>query len=230
MIGDLPVYVVGTPGAKVVVVLGEPNNWGGRSKGIADTLAAEGYFVVMPDCFRKDNADAYRKRANTEDVMPWIKGYSWEKVVGPDFSNLLNWIVYEKECPGVNSGLKVGAIGFCWGVWAFIKASGAGLPISCGVGPHPSHRLEGAAFGNDEAAMMSKLQMPVLLMPAGNDRDVDKPGGENMKFIEAKGGRSDVFPEMQHGWMIRGDLNDAAVKRDAEDCMKRALAFFKQHL
>ena len=55
-IGDLPIYTVGEPGPRAIVVLPEVFGWGGRLKGICDTLAAEGYFVIMPDCHRGTTA------------------------------------------------------------------------------------------------------------------------------------------------------------------------------
>ena len=56
---DLRVYVseptTSSPLA-AVLVLPEVFGWSGRLKGIADTLAQEGYLAVMPDCHRGDTA------------------------------------------------------------------------------------------------------------------------------------------------------------------------------
>ena len=38
------------------------------------------------------------------------------------------------------------------------------------------------------------------------------------------------YPEMSHGWSCRGDVSDAAVKRDVELVMKDAGAFFGKYL
>ena len=38
---DLPIYCVGEPGPKAIIVLPEVFGWSGRVKGISDTLAAE---------------------------------------------------------------------------------------------------------------------------------------------------------------------------------------------
>lgn len=38
------------------------------------------------------------------------------------------------------------------------------------------------------------------------------------------------FPEMKHGWVTRGDLTKAAVKRDEADAMARSFAFLDRHL
>jgi dienelactone hydrolase len=68
---DLPIYTVGTPGTKAIIVLPEVFGWGGRLKGICDTLAVEGYFVVMPDCHRGTTA------AGQADFGAWVNTYSW---------------------------------------------------------------------------------------------------------------------------------------------------------
>lgn len=214
-IDDLPIYTVGA-GEKAVIVLPEVFGFNGRLKGICDTLANEGYLVVMLDCMRGETAD------KQPDFMAWIANFTWEKHIAPDFDRTLRWL----ESKGAKT---VGAIGFCWGVWALCKASSVGVPLKCGVGPHPSTRLEGVHGGN-ELEMMQKVQMPVLLMPAGNDPDTVKPGGEAAKAIAEKGGSSHVYPDMEHGWASRGDVSLPAVKRDVEDCMKRAVDFFKAHL
>ena len=118
------------------------------------------------------------------------------------------------------------------GAWALCKASANGFALKCGVGPHPSTKLEHMCFGGSraEAELMGAIAMPVLLMPAGDDPDNSKPGGEITGLVEAKGGASEVFPEMKHGWVSRGDITDAAVKRDVEAALTRSIAFFKTNL
>jgi len=214
---DLPIYTSGNPESKkAVIVLPEVFGWAGRLKGICDTLAAEGYYVMMPDCHRGTTKDS------TPDFGKWLMEYSWESKVAGDFAKMLSHL----ETRGITS---TGAIGFCWGAWALCKASSSGVPLKCGVGPHPSTRLEGM-MGGDELAMMKGLNMPVLLMPAGGDPDNLKPGGDVAAAVEAKGGSSYPFPDMAHGWMSRGDLSDTNVKRDVEEAMGKALAHFKANL
>lgn len=216
MIDDLPIYVVGTPGEKAILVTPEIFGWAGRLKGICDSLAAEGYFVVMLDCHRKDTADG------KDDMLAWIAATPFE-VVSADYERVLNY-VSEK------GATSVGAMGFCWGVWAFCKASASGLPLKCGVGPHPSTKLETYAFGGDETAMMAAVSMPVFLMPCANDPDTLKEGGEVATAIMASGGQVHHYSDMQHGFFSRGDLSDPNVKRDVEDGMRKTLDFFAAHL
>ena len=64
---------------------------------------------------------------------------------------------------------RVGAVGFCWGAWAFAHASAAGVPLACGVGAHPSFKNESnCGFGTDED-LAARVRMPVLLLSAGDD-------------------------------------------------------------
>jgi len=211
----LKIYTVGA-GEKAIIVLPEVFGWGGHLKAICDQFAKEGFLVVMPDCHRGESA------ATQSDFMAWIKKFTWEAVIAADFERLMTWL----NGQGASS---VGAIGFCWGVWALCKASSVGVPLKCGVGPHPSTRLEGM-LGGDELAMMKAVKMPVLLMPAGDDPDNVKTGGEVAAAIIAAGGATHEFPEMKHGWVGRGDLADPAVKRDVEDALGRALSHFKLQL
>ena len=214
LLEDLPIYTVGAPGPKAIIVMPEVFGWGGRLKGICDTLAAEGYFVVMPDCHRGTTA------AGQPDFNAWMKGYSWESHIQNDFTKLFAFL----EEKGASS---IGAIGFCWGVWALCKASANGFPLNCGVGPHPSTRLEGA-FGHSEAKMLAGVGMPLLLMQAGDDPANIKAGGD--MFARLSAGSAVEFPEMKHGWVSRGDVSDPAVARDVEAALNNAMAHFKKHL
>lgn len=217
-LGDLSVYEIGS-GDKAVLVLPDVFGWqsnAGRLMGIADTLAEQGYRVLLSDPFYGDTA------AGKEDIMGWITSFPWEKNVGKDIETCVKHLQ--------DAGCKsIGAVGFCWGVWAFCKASSEGIPLKCGVGPHPSTRLEGA-FGRDEQAMMDKVEMPVLLMPAGNDPENLKEGGAIAASMAKKGGASITFPDMQHGWSCRGDLKVPEVKRDVELAMKHMVDFFAKNL
>mmetsp|Transcript_16412 Transcript_16412/g.42396 ORF Transcript_16412/g.42396 Transcript_16412/m.42396 type:complete len:247 (-) Transcript_16412:190-930(-) len=217
---DLPLYTVGDPASgKAVIVLPELFGWAGRLKGICDTLAAEGYYVIMPDCHRGDYA---KIGAEGFDFGAYLAAHTWEGEVKSDFEKMMTHL----DSKGCKS---VGAIGFCWGVWALCKANSCGFPLKCGAGPHPSTKLEGM-WGGNELEMFEKVTMPVLMMPAGNDPDFVKPGGEGMNVLEKKGGSCVPFPDMSHGWCSRGDLSDEKVKRDVEGAMTKAIAHFKTHL
>jgi hypothetical protein len=62
---------------------------------------------------------------------------------------------------------------------------------------------------------MSKVKKPLLFLPAGNDPDSFRPGGEVFDALKASSPESeciDEFKEMQHGWVPRGDVSNPAVE------------------
>ncbi len=67
------------------------------------------------------------------------------------------------------------------------------------------------------------MRCPAFLYPAGNDVPNIKEGGELVKILQDKHGVANSgtleFPEMIHGWVVRGDLNDEKVKRDTEKAL-----------
>ena len=75
--------------------------------------------------------------------------------------------------------------------------------------------------------MLEKYPMPFLLMPAGDDPDLLKPGSSVVDMLEEKGGKSVPFPRMVHGWTSRGDLSKDEVKEDAEKALQLATDFIK---
>jgi len=84
--------------------------------------------------------------------------------------------------------------------------------VACAV-PHPSCHLEGMHKG-DPVALAAKAQCPFLMMPAGNDPDIYNPGTGALQVKLPAGSESHPFPDMLHGWSIRGDMADAKIKRD----------------
>lgn len=72
---------------------------------------------------------------------------------------------------------------------------------------------------------------PQLLLPAGNDDDNIKPGGAVVETLASRpapvGGasKSHLFADMKHGWTTRGDLSDAAIKRDVDLAIKMTMDF-----
>lgn len=216
---DLPVYTVGT-GEKGVIILPDIFGWSqmkGRFFGIADTLAEQGFNVVLLDPFRGDTAEG------KPDMIAWIKGFTWS-AVEKDIQKCAT-LLGESGC---KKGF--GLIGFCWGQWALVKAAGEDMGLKCGVGLHPSSHLEEVAHGGSEVAIYEKVNIPILQMPAGGDKPQVKEGGACANLIAAKGGKTIEFPDMQHGWSCRGDLSDKTVARDVELAMRNMVDFLKEHL
>jgi len=221
---DLPLYVNGDPSRKKAIVLltdvfGPP---GGRTKAIADHFALEGYYAVVPDFFRGYYLPSF------PEFIDWGRQFPYENKLQNDVRDRLLPFLQSK---GIES---VGLIGFCYGCWVvFNICADESFDLSmikCGVNCHPSLGVETRIFERDPLPLVRRVRVPQLLLPAGNDPDDVKPGGEVLRILGEKefGGDCEtvVFPEQQHGWVVRGDLNVEATKRDCELAIERALHYF----
>mmetsp|Transcript_23623 Transcript_23623/g.74234 ORF Transcript_23623/g.74234 Transcript_23623/m.74234 type:complete len:90 (+) Transcript_23623:423-692(+) len=85
--------------------------------------------------------------------------------------------------------------------------------------------------GLDEPGLAAEVKCPQLLMPAGGDADHYRDGTLT-DIINANGfeGAAVDFPDMRHGWTIRGDATDPAVNRDVYAAMSAAKDFFIKHV
>lgn len=206
---------------------------------ILDKLATDlNMHAVAIDCFRGVTKDDH-----PNDFLDWIRGHPFD-AAGNEQSKAypvrkdIDWCFeFLSEKYGVDSS-NVGAIGFCWGVWALTKACAAGVRFKCGVGFHPSIKLEDMAFGSDHTVMAKSAAetSPLLYLVAGNDMDnLKPPNGEVATFISSCKHNADElkratpkcveFPEQIHGWVSRGDTSVESVKRDAEKALKMATDF-----
>lgn len=81
-------------------------------------------------------------------------------------------------------------------------------------------------MGGSEAELTKKVKVPVFLYPAGNDAPNIKEGGELVQILQDKFGANKSgtleFKEMAHGWVVRGDLAQENVKRDAQLALEHA--------
>jgi dienelactone hydrolase len=128
----------------------------------------------------------------------------------------------------------IGVMGFCYGGHPCCWASAENEDVVAGVVLHPSMQLEQFAFGGDCAALLQSVKCPFFLGPAGNDLPTWGDGGDFVNALKASAKGADfvysLYPEMTHGWSVRGDVEDAAVKRDVEKVMGEAKAFFAKHM
>lgn len=135
---------------------------------------------------------------------------------------------------------SVGVVGFCFGGWVIARclALNDGDSIfSCGVGIHPAWKLETLfakpRSSEDELGERTKTK-PILLLPAKQDKalmadtDIVKALAErrSMKPEEV----SIEFPEMDHGFVSRGDSSDPRTKAAQDKALGLTVQFFKKHL
>lgn len=217
-LGDLPVYTVGQ-GDKAILIISDifgPD--GGRTKLICDQLADAGFLVVLPDLFKGD----FWKSEDFNGLMDWFPKYMWNNLE----DNFAKHIYPFLETKGVKS---TGIVGFCWGVYVAFHASESGK-FKAGVGFHPT--LD--KFPESAQQLAELVACPYLLVPAGNDPDIVKEGGDVEKILKAKpfGDKVQVqtFPDVNHGWMPRGDINQPEVANRYKEGMELAIKYFKENL
>lgn len=174
----------------------------------------------MPDCFRGETFET------NPDIVKWLKKYPIEGVM-KDIKLCQQYIEMKYDADDVR--FEYSSIGFCWGGWAIAKSKAEGIDWKCAVSPHPSTKIESVIFGNDERIMLDKIDMPFLLLPAGNDMDNLKPGSKEVETLTQYGGKSILFEKMIHGWVTRGDLNETDVKENVEKALMVSLEFINEH-
>jgi hypothetical protein len=97
---------------------------------------------------------------------------------------------------------------------------------------HPSLQLWEKGFkGSSPPEMCSKVHTPTLLHPAGDDDPTYYPGGSCVMALRENSlsSRSEPFPLMNHGFVVRGNIADASISRDVDACLKSTVDFFKKH-
>mmetsp|Transcript_28026 Transcript_28026/g.47406 ORF Transcript_28026/g.47406 Transcript_28026/m.47406 type:complete len:302 (+) Transcript_28026:355-1260(+) len=205
---------------------------GGQKKQVCDALAARlGCVVVMPDFFR---GDACTPEIFKAGFVPWAQQWQPEGVVA-DVAR-----VHEHLLAGASF---VGVAGFCWGAWAALQAAAAGHATAV-VFAHPSHRKMCAnvvkqdcdelllqALGAAKEGGRPALRA-ALLLPAGNDDPAHKAGGADEATLTKSGCEVGIreFPEMAHGWILRGDVKLPVVSRDVGLAVDLIVDFFDRKL
>ncbi|KAJ5150986.1 Hydrolase tropI [Penicillium canariense] len=175
---------------------------------IADQLAANGYFVVMPDLFHGDPAPL--NPPEDWDLMAWLKGplghllERVEPVVKAVFGEMKSALGCE----------RVGAIGHCFG------AGGADAAYLA----HPSFV---------EADELAAIKGSLSIAAAENDSIFPAPKRHESEEILAQTGQPyqiNLFSGVEHGFAVRADLSKPIIRFAKEASFTQAVAWFNQHL
>jgi dienelactone hydrolase len=220
-------FVAGPAQAKIGLLV-FPDIFGpesGRIKEDAEALGKLGYPVALVDAADGD----YIAALEGVDVPAWAKKNSFEKVAG---GHVANAIAYLQQEVGVQS---IVSYGYCWGAYIGAKQSALATPVIEGhVSFHPSWLAE--QFVNGEGAletMAEAISVPQLLCAAGNDPPAVREGGVVEVILKAKPGVGEHctvvdFPEMIHGWVCRGNLEDPATKEAVDKAWRVAIDFIQK--
>lgn len=88
-------------------------------------------------------------------------------------------------------------------------------------------------YKGSSLALIQGVKRPLLLLPAGNDPENIKEGGEIITALQAKipeSATSNEFEDMKHGWSVRGDVSDPNIKAKVELALEKAYAFISKFL
>ena len=226
--GGLKVYVVGDAAKARRAIVVASDIWGfeaGRHRQVCDLLAKRLKAVVfLPDFFHGD-ACSPDKAPGTPGFVDWVKQWRPDSV-SADLQKVLRTI---------RPSVRIGTVGFCWGSFASILAQSGDAEVHAAALVHPSHRkilekVHGTSEGQADA-LIGYAKGATLMLAAGNDDERCKPGGADETILRQRGPvRFVEFGEMSHGWVIKGDLADAAVARDVQSAVGMIGEWFEEHL
>ena len=88
-------------------------------------------------------------------------------------------------------------------------------------------------YGGSSVDLIRNVKRPLFLLPAGNDPANVKEGGELTNLLLANQPNSRVsgdFEDMAHGWTVRGDTADEAIRVKNELAYSQIYDFFSKNL
>ncbi|PAA86403.1 hypothetical protein BOX15_Mlig020230g2 [Macrostomum lignano] len=190
----------------------------GQTRQFADDLAAKAEAtVVMPDLFHGGEA------------------WSLARFPPPDKTEFGNWLsttanadkaakaILDQTVPllkqRIDPSAKLALLGFCWGAKpAMLLAAAAGSPFACAASAHPAFLT---------ADLVRAVRMPIALLPASDDPDMQKLLEElrDQPFYSRCVHRR--YDGVSHGFCAaRGDRNDAKQMEKILDARDTLAKFF----
>ena len=101
--------------------------------------------------------------------------------------------------------------------------------FKAGVSMHPSHPKICEQIQENEESLLKDVKCPQFFLSAANDGASVKFGGLGKQVL---GDALEIveFPDMLHGWSVRGDLGDPMVERDVKKAFNLTLAFLNRYM
>ncbi|KAJ4955904.1 hypothetical protein NE237_012687 [Protea cynaroides] len=205
--GGLKSYLSGSLDSKAAVLLvcdifgfEAPN-----LRKLADKIAAEGYYVVVPEFM---HGDPYDPEDAARPLMVWLKDHGADK----GFEEALP-IVETIKSKGFST---IGAAGFCWGAKVVVELGKAGY-IQAAVLCHPSFVTV------DD---IKEVKVPIAVLGAEIDQISPPALVTQFEGVLSVEGYVKIFPGVAHGWTVRYDLADAEAVKNAEEAHQNMLEWF----
>ncbi|GAA5868034.1 hypothetical protein JCM8547_000785 [Rhodosporidiobolus lusitaniae] len=188
-----------------------------NGKLLADSFAANGFAVYMPDYLNGDPIAKEDMNSGKVQLQDWFKNHGPEQTRPP-----LDKAVAAIKEKGVTT---FGAIGYCLGARYTVDLIYAEV-VSVGVVAHPS-LLESPK----DIEELNKSSAHFLWLNALEDYMFNKEKQEEAKKITAGNDKhKHVDFEGGHGFAIRGDPSDAKIRGEADRAFEEAVNWFKAHL
>ena len=129
---------------------------------------------------------------------------------------------------------KITLLGFCWGGWVgthLLANEEDAKNYTCLAIGHPSVHLEEYAFGKSIQDLFDRAQKPILMLPTIGDPDGYRENGSYYQSIKSRFPTSDTvdFPDVNHGFIVRGDLADPVIKEAVEKALDLIMRFINAH-
>ena len=208
--GDLP-----APG---LVLLPEVFNTNDHIRAVADGYAAEGFVVIAPDVYWRQEAGAYQAytdegRAKSQALRAALDTDQFAR----DLGDVANALRARPNCNG-----KVGVMGFCLG-GKFAYLSSTRLGIDAAVSYYGVQIDEHLDEGKTS-------KCPIVMHFASDDPHVPQAAVDSIRTAigERDGVEIHIYPNTEHGFNRFGypPYDEAAASLAKE----RTLAHFRQHL
>ncbi|XP_049354470.1 endo-1,3;1,4-beta-D-glucanase-like [Solanum verrucosum] len=180
---------------------------------LADKVAAEGYYVVVPDFFY---GEPYNPENKERTVQVWLQSHGTD--IG--FEDAKQVIAALKD-KGISA---IGAAGFCWGGKVVVQLA-MSENIQAAVLLHPSF------VSVDD---FKEVKAPIAIL--GAEIDHLTPPELFMQFKEILSSKPEVdsfvkiYPGVAHGWTVRYNEEDKKAVQSAEEAHQDMLNWFAKHV
>ena len=203
--------------APVVIVIHEIFGMSDWVRGVADSLAAQGFVAVAPDLL-----SGMGPGGGGTDSFPEGEVRNAIRKVTPEMANARLDAVSKYAVALPSTTDAVGVVGFCWG--------GSG---SFNYAAHAPADLKAAVVYYGTAPDdLSGVKVPVLGNYGGDDARVTSTVEPTKTAMERAGKTFDphVYAGAGHGFLRQQSGRDGANEKAAKEAWSRTIAFFKEHL
>ncbi|XP_055960577.1 endo-1,3;1,4-beta-D-glucanase-like [Mercurialis annua] len=177
---------------------------------LADKVAADGFYVVVPDFLY---GDPY---APEKPIQAWLNDHGTDK----SFEDAKS-VVEALKGKGVSA---IGAAGFCWGAKVVVQLAKPAF-IKGAVMLHPS------LVTVDD---INAVEVPVAIL--GAEIDQHTPPALVKQFEEVLNTKPEIdhlvkiFPNVVHGWTMRYNVEDENAVKSANEAYADMIAWFTKHV